>query len=59
MSKRTPRRPIILPVRLSRDEYQALAELARHDDRSRCAMIRRLVSEARRRLIGLEAAHGR
>lgn len=43
------RRPIILPVRLSRDEYKALAELARINDRSRCSMLRRLVAEERQR----------
>ncbi|MGH2359621.1 MAG: hypothetical protein ACRDGM_03650 [bacterium] len=41
----TPR-TIILPVRLSRDEYAVLAQLARAEDRPRCSMIRRLIVEA-------------
>ena len=46
MRYRDSKRTIILPVRLSHDEYRVLAQLARRDDRSRCAMLRRLVAEA-------------
>ena len=46
MPQTIAKRTIILPVRLSPHEYQALDELARNDDRSRCAMLRRLLAEA-------------
>ena len=39
-------RPVVLPVRLSQAEYAELAALAALDQRTRCAMIRRLINQA-------------
>jgi hypothetical protein len=50
MEQRKPRpRPIIVPVRFSEKEYDALHALALLDSRSRCSMIRKLIIEAARR----------
>jgi len=42
--------PIVLPVRLSKDQYQELVALAALDQRTRCALIRKLITDAARRL---------
>jgi hypothetical protein len=44
-------RPIVLPVRLSLGEYAELAALAALDQRTRCAMVRKLIAEMARRSV--------
>jgi hypothetical protein len=43
--------PVVLPVRLSESQYHELAALAAHDQRTRCAMIRKLITDAAKRLL--------
>ena len=40
------RRPVVLPIRLSKVEYAQLADLANCDQRTRCSMIRKLIASA-------------
>ncbi|TKB68556.1 MAG: hypothetical protein E8D52_05985 [Nitrospira sp.] len=42
--------PVVLPVRLSKDQYKELAALAALDQRTRCSMVRKLITEAARHL---------
>ncbi len=44
-------RTVVLPVRLSQDEYANLAALAALDQRTRCGMMRRLIAQAARRSV--------